>query len=596
LSRHRFLVATLAAATAMAGGVYLRLRARPPAASDDRRAPVHPPHRGDATVWATTAGMRLTSDAGAHPAMGGNPVWQPDRGIELFGLRGETIAVQVVVTAGAEPLSGVRVELEDLDGIDVERFVTLELPMRRRSAGRDPSESLGWLAGAQPPGPAPRGHLVDPLLPVALASHPQASHPEAAQQGRPWDYPMTVPRTRHRVLWLDLHLPANIEAGAQQGRVVVSAGKDELASMALNLDVGRAQLPYAAAKTMLFVEPDVITARAGADALRPTLQLLHRHHITPILNLTNAEQLDDEPMRGLLSGAMFTAEQGYRGPGEGRAVDLVVLGMYGSFDTPDLERVQAVAAITERLDAIAPRTDRFLYAVDEECDSPLGPAWRQALHASDSATARKLEVGHTCSEPPADQSVDLVMMFAPAFRPALAAAAKDKRVWIYNGVLPYTGSFLSDGWDSALIANPWIQWRHGIERWFYWESVFYDDGNRGGQGPYDPFATAETFHNSDGDHCNGDGVLLYPGAQKRPGYLNLGSATTLPSFRLKQWRRGIQDVGYLELLAERDESAARRIANDLVGDNFRDGIAAPTFPTDAAAFHRARRAMFDRLR
>src|SRR5690606_31082350 len=145
--------------------------------------------------------------------------------------------------------------------------------------------------------------------------------------------------------------------------------------------------------------------------------------------------------------------------------------------------------------------------------------------------------------------------------------------------LPRTGSFLSDGWFISLRANGWIQAHHDIERWFYWESTFWNDDNRGGHGPYDPWATAETFHNDDDDHCNGDGVLVYPGKQKRG--LDLGLEGVTPSMRLKQWRRGIQDAGYLKLAAARDEAAAQAIASRLVGEAFDadDSEGAPRFPT-----------------
>lgn len=508
--------------------------------------------------------------------------------IELFGLRGESVAFQVVVNAGDRTLEGIGVALVGVEGVHVERFVTYELPMKRRSGGVEPGVSLGWDDGARPPGPEPGGTLVDPLIPVELARH-------AAARGAkpPWDFPMTVPAGQRRALWIELFIPEEAIAGTRRGTLAVT-GPSGSASLPVTLEIGSKRLPYAAAKTMVFVEPDTIVERVGAEALPRTLQLLHRHHVTPVLPLTAAAQLDASPMKELITGALFTEARGYRGPGAGVGADLVVIGMYGSLGMPDDERLGEVERILERLETLAPETDRFLYAVDEECQSPLGPAWRRALAQSGRPLLESLAVGHTCSEPPRTQDVDRVMMFASAYRPALAAET-DKVVWIYNGVLPRTGSFLSDGWDLGLRANPWIQAHYGIERWFYWESAFWNDGNRGGLGPYDPFATAETFHNADGDHANGDGVLLYPGRQARAGYLDLGADRTLPSFRLAQWRRGIQDVGYLALAEQVDPGRARAIRASLVAGAF-DTDRAPRFPVTAEPWRRARRELFELLR
>ena len=89
-----------------------------------------------------------------------------------------------------------------------------------------------------------------------------------------------------------------------------------------------------------------------------------------------------------------------------------------------------------------------------------------------------------------------------------------------------------------------------IERWFYWESIFWDDSNAGGRGPVDPFVAAETFHNRDGDTALGDGLLLYPGRQSGPfAAHSLAVDGVLPSVRLKALRRGLQDAGIIALAA-----------------------------------------------
>lgn len=119
------------------------------------------------------------------------------------------------------------------------------------------------------------------------------------------------------------------------------------------------------------------------------------------------------------------------------------------------------------------------------------------------------------SEPPATQPVDLPIVAASHYDPerARAAAAAGKRVWIYNGFRPSTGSFLLDDEAVSPRVQGWLAKLFAIPRWFYWESTFWFDGNKGGKGPHDSWVTAEGFHNQHGDHCAGDGLLVYPGKQ-----------------------------------------------------------------------------------
>lgn len=551
------------------------------------------------TVWIIDDGERVCSECPPRPFMSGrdNPIWSPGQPARLFGLPGEVLALQVGVSAAAAPLAGVTVEV-DAPFAAVERFVQHELPMPRRSGGKTRGESLGWQRGAMPEEPA--SSLPDPLIPIAAAPPRSPAFPAS-------DYPMTVPGRRHRLVFIDLTLRDDLPRGAQTGRVRVRAGAEVLAEIPLAIDIGPTPLPYAAVRAMAYYDPGEITRRTGsAEAVRSYLQLMHRHHLGTIHRLDSPA--DVEAQRDELSGRLFTRAQGYEGPGQGEGTGILSLGTYGSLGLPTPERVAQVERTLLALRALSlpgwPRgADLLLYARDEQCDHPAGPAWRRALAALQLPEARALKVAHTCSRDPAAQEVDLPIVSAGAYDAARAAAA-GKPVWIYNGQLPQTGAFLTDGGFLSLRVNPWIQAQAGIPRWFYWESTFWSDDNRGGRGPYDPLGTAETFHNQHGDHANGDGVLVYPGQQgevlaggagARPR--SLGLPTVLPSLRLKQWRRGISDAGYLLLARRRDPAAAEAVARDLIPAALSKAQQErppswPTGPGAAAAFFQARRRLF----
>ena len=203
-----------------------------------------------------------------------------------------------------------------------------------------------------------------------------------------------------------------------------------------------------------------------------------------------------------------------------------------------------------------------MYAIDEVCSSPRGAAWLEALGKV--PAARGVRVGVTCGDDPRRQAADLVMMTSDRYAPSAVerALARGKRVWVYNGQRPYAGPMMLDVPAVDLRANGWIAARYGVERWFYWESTFWMDGNRGGRGGahgFDPFTVAETFHNADGDHANGDGILLYPGQQDAPGMRSDGVNAVYPSVRLKNLRRGAADAGYIALARAVHPEATRAI-------------------------------------
>ncbi|MCU0681763.1 MAG: DUF4091 domain-containing protein [Polyangiaceae bacterium] len=568
-----------------------------------------PAYGGRPRVWAVDDGERVARRAGALPLMDGhdNPIWGPNGPLRLFGLPGETVAFQIVVTAGpARPIEGATVDFDGLEGPTklgagpegarfraIERFVVYDVPIARRSGGKVAGASLGWERGAMPEAfGAAGGALPEPLLPTELAPA--------------WnDYPMRVEPGEHRVVWFDVTLPDTLPAGRYRGTIVVrdAPGGERRAfgELPIELEVGATRLPYAALGTMVFHEPEEIAERVGSpQAELHYQQLMHRHHLTTFSDLLGPD--DVAAQRGELSGQSFTAAAGYAGPGEGRGVGLAAIGSYGSLREPSREKLAKVASVLAALarEGLGPDTpgfDLFLYAIDEQCASPWAAAWRKLLDESGEPALRKLRVGHTCGEDPSKQRVDLALVPAEAFDPATAARARaaGKRVWVYNGSLPRAGTFLSDGGTLSLRANGWLQASFDIERWFYWESTYWSDHNRGGLGPYDPFASAETFHNKDGDWANGDGVLVYPGKQGRYPAHSLGFDGVIPSLRLKQWRRGLQDGAYLRLARAVDRERADAVARRLVPAGFTEARAGAPAPWLArgAAYWQARRELFE---
>jgi hypothetical protein len=142
-----------------------------------------------------------------------------------------------------------------------------------------------------------------------------------------------------------------------------------------------------------------------------------------------------------------------------------------------------------------------------------------------------------------------------------------------------------------LRANAWIAMRYGVPRWFYWEATAWFDDNRGGRGGergFDPYVVAETFHDADGDHADGDGILLYPGKQ-RFRMTDYGQDTVFPSVRLANLRRGLQDAGYVALARAVDRRRADAVVRRMIPRALAFAGERPAWPSQARAWLDARR-------
>lgn len=547
--------------------------------------------RDGARVFIVDDGERLRKfDVSSPLALGvDNSIWRPDEPIQLAALRDEVVAFQVVVEAGGAALEGVTVELRGLDAacpLEVQRFAEHFVHVTQRSFNVDrPLEALGWRPAARPPDGEQLGWVPDALIPIEALSQ--------IEPGGHWrPYPLHVEPHSLAAVWVDLGVPRAATAGLCRGAVQVRVGERPLAEIPLEVEIQAGTLPYRPVSFLSYYALGELSARIGPDPAveRSLWQLMHAHHVDALADLE--APADVERLRSALDGSLFTEGQGYGGPGMGVPPAAVALGAYGGLGAPSPAAMETLLELVPRIPSAV--EDVVLYAADEVCDSPLGPAWRRAIRQT--PRLHRVRVAHSCARAPRKQDVDLVLIAADAFdtKEARAARALGQGVWVYNGALPRSGSLLMDAGTTSPIVNGWIAATHDIGRWFLWESTFWNDDNRGGRGPIDPFATAESFHNHQGDTALGDGLLVYPGAQDAsyPAH-SLGLAAVLPSMRLKRLRRGIEDAGYFALARARDPVLADAVADRLIPrclDEVAEDERAP-WATTGYAFAEARSAL-----
>ncbi len=514
------------------------------------------------TVTLVDEGVRVARDGGPP-----GPALDP---VRLFALRDEVVAFQVVVTAGEAALEKVTVEV-DAAGLRAALFEAVFARVERPS-GSPWGGSLGWRKGAEPQ-PDAAGWFADALVPLEHARGPLA-----------------VPGGQSRVVWVDLWIPPSTPPGVVRPRVRVRSAAETLAAVSVEVDVRPPVMPPLPVRTALFYNPAQMRDRMGEAAAVAEIQLWHllrAHRIEPLHNALDAAEV--RRRRPALDGSLYTEVAGYRGPAAGAGDGVLSLGAYGALGAPAPEKVARIREMVRALDDARLRdsVDVFLYAIDEQCGHAWGQGWVDALGDLG------VDVGWTCSEPMGDQPVDLVIKLAAAYD--AAERASGKRAWVYNGVRPFTGAFSADVPLTDLRANGWIAAMTGVERWFYWNATYWNGWNPGGLGPRDPFAQPETFHNQHGEWGVGEGVLVYPGRQAAFPDNDFAADTVFPSMRLKAWRRGIQDAGYLGLARAVDRAAADEVARSLLPRVFQATRAgAPvSWPTDPARWVTARRALLD---
>ena len=506
-------------------------------------------HADIARLWAVDDGTKVFQSDLKHPLANGNGVFSPDsKKVALFGARNETVAFQLVF-AGGDTKSDVVLsplalssadftiknengtELGSANGRNIEMFREHYVKITERSRG------LGWATGTDS---APTG-FENALVPDALIP----LNPNKA---------FSVPKAANTAIWIDIYIPEKTPPGVYKGNLNASCAE---CSLEIDLEVLPLTLPHEpAVKTMLWFsgsdsDLDLMASRyknspepddANIAKLRQRhFQIGKKHGITMF---TNHHEVPTPELESRLQGHSFSAKEGYRGWGQDVPQDFYAIHAYGSKDlsAKDAERWR------DWFQKNYPKTDYFYYVYDEPGEDVFDVVNRRAREAK--AVPAFVTTPYTPT-----LSVDIFASTPEEYSLALAKEAKEngKRHWIYNGVRPFSGSFFIDDVAVSPRVNSWIQSKYNIERWFYWEATYYKDA-QGDRGQIDVLSRGDNFTNSHGDLANGDGLLLYPGTDLLFPKNNNGLAYPMPSIRLKNWRRGIQDAAYLKLARESGHS------------------------------------------
>ena len=505
-----------------------------------------------AEVWAVDDGVKVKRSATAHPMRNENAVWDGSR-VRLFGARNETVAFQVLLVGGQRQTASVGLRLDNVGPIgnsevsnDPDRYFigrNIELFKQEYVQVSERSSGLVWSQPAAVPAGL-NGWLPDPLVPLNISGV------------------FSVPQRQVQGTWVDIYIPKGTAPGVHRGTLTVEVGGQVCAQsfcrIPVELEVLDLTLPdKPTAKTMLwfggadlsvqnryFQNPRNASLQQIRTLMARHFKLARRHHVTLF---SGGGATPDGEADQRLSGEAFTPAQGYYGWGQGQPQDMFSIQTYGHGGGIDQRQAQQWIDYFQRFDS---GIEYFLYAWDEPGRGQYGEVNAKAARAADMPAF--VTAPFESAMPDVDIFCNVVWEFSA--QAMQQATANGRRLWVYNGTRPFSGSFATDDVAVSTRMQPWLQFKYGIPRWFYWDSTYYIDF-QGGRGDLNIWREALNFTNRWGDRVNGDGLLIYPGRDFRFPAEDRGFDGPLPSIRLKNWRRGIQDVEYLNLARQRGHAS-----------------------------------------
>ncbi|MGI6524774.1 MAG: DUF4091 domain-containing protein [Bdellovibrionota bacterium] len=592
-------------------------------------------NNNDFNIWVNEGGDKVVAEDLRYTRNGlgrvVNSVWNGHQ-VNLFAAKNETVSFNVIVEAAKRSLKDVSVKLDilshqngaeitgrddaqcddvfDYRGRNIEVFVVRYLKIKGLSQlGYQNYDERHIPQRLRRPHNAERGYGTWRDRPDHDASYPDIAVPQELESE------VRIERESNQSFWVDIFVPKESPVGVYVGTIKVFEGDLLIHQIPVSLDVKNFTLPDTpSAKTMLYLGYSDISKRyigqrwpyaqekvKKLSQIRDRhFQMAHRHRIS-LIDSNEGGSVDAPAADWLprLNGELFTAQNGYAGTGEGVGNGIFSIGTYGAWNWGDAYSMQQHAnAWVQWFNLNAPTTDYFLYLIDEVADYPKITAWAETLN-NNTGIGRALKSFATVA---ANQAVtaapalDIACSNIGIGIPESWEVAADyyrntvgKQFCFYNGHRPQSGSFMTEDDGVALRQLAWAQFKMGIDRWFYWESTYYNNF-QGGTGETNVFQQAQTFGGrakadpilgeNGWNYSNGDGVLFYPGSDTVYPEESYGVSGPLASLRLKHWRRGIQDVDYLTLAAAKDPRGVKRIVQRIIPKVLWEyGVNDPSDPT-----------------
>lgn len=578
-------------------------------------------------AWANEGGDKVTKDelrATNGAATVENSVWDGEK-IKIFGAKNEVVNFDLIIESPQEKRSQLNVIFDNLNGPggsniaatpwgDIELFYVRYLEIKGKSAFIGESYDQRHLPAKMrtsydPNTGSPTGTWTD--RPNHNKFYPEIAVPLALENN------FSISANENQSIWADIYIPKNSAAGTYNGSMQIQQENNTVKTIPVELEVYDFTLPDEPnSKVMLSLGygdinerymgtkwPNDAASLAEIQSIRDEyFKLAHRHKISLIDNdsAPNEDRPADQWM-SRLSGELFTEKNGYHGPGMGVGNGIYSIGHYGSWSWKDGGKVamqQHANAWESWFEENFPNVEHFLYLIDESSDYAQIEEWAQWIEQTDGPGKNLMSLATTwvgtAYEKMPSLDIPTSSMYVAKTNETEEAMnyyrnQEGKKIYFYNGGRPGQGSFMTEDDGVALRELPWGQYKKGIDRWFYWESTYYNN-YQAGLGETNVFEQAHTFGGYDrfdevngetgGNYSNGDGVLFYPGTDKIFSQESYNVQEPIASLRLKYWRRGIQDVDYLALAKAKNPQKVEEIIQKIVPKVLWEyGVADPNDPT-----------------
>jgi Domain of unknown function (DUF4091)/Family of unknown function (DUF6067) len=622
---------------------------------------VVPPAAGNSkisAVWANDGGDKVTQDelrASTSASAVQNSLWNGTT-VSLFGAKNEVINFNLILEAASTSATNVSVTLSNLTGpggsviryapratsnlfdwttTESELFYVRYLQIQGLS-------SLNGYAGF-----GLTGSAIEPQLPAKLRLPLVNGTYTGGWVNRPNHdkfYPdiavplelvpiFTIAQGSNQAVWADIYIPKTAASGVYAGTVSISENGVATHTVPVSLTVRNFTLPdVPSSKTMLFSEYSDITERytgvtspalggpqdtLAEQVLTNQRLVAHRHKVSLIgddaaFSTGTGTTQPGAAYVSSLTGTLFTAANGYAGPGAGVGNNVYSIGTYGEWNWANTQAAfnTATNAWESWFEANSPSTERFVYLIDESSNFTQTQQWANWMATNPGVGARLKSMATL----PATSAANVPSLNIPTslfysggtttWQSAVTAieTAPGKEFWMYNTPRPGAGAFATEVDGTDLREKPWGQYKKGVARWFFWEGTYYND-YQNGRGNYDVFNDANTFgpanptqdaYNGLEPVCNGNGVLLYPGTDAIFPASSYGISGPIASLRLKHWRRGIQDIDYLTMAYAINPTAVTNLVQQMVPQalwELSGGSAGPSWSSNPDDWEAARLAL-----
>jgi hypothetical protein len=559
------------------------------------------------SIWAVSDGDKINQEELASTLKQKNAVWDGQK-IKVYGARNEIIAFQIIIENHTQYDQNIRVTLPQLSHIKETTSLLYQQPNSNFTLSLNryiqlfhlnyltvqSNTNASWIIDSR----FNSNKLSTPAhIPVQIVPE-NRQHFDHKNKEAEW---LSVKSLRNQSVWIEIYVGKNFSAGKYYGNVSVKEEEKER-KIPLELEVFDFTLPdNNPLKVMVYYEPSQIERYHGRYLHEAYHQFAHRHRI----ELVRAYTISDlENNKEVFDGTLYTKEHGYEGPGEGIGNVIIPASFYGPQEFYKI-REKAWQYSNRWMDILFkhfPKSQTFLYMPDEPASSQFSFIKRiaQNIH-SNKGIGRKLPILITHPyENALKDFIDIWVVGSDSYNRKRSIEEKRRGVdtWLYNGKRPYSGAVLIDTPAADTRAIIWSCFKHSIGTYFFWHSMHWEHnlqkqerisvqqphirGSREGEKrsllevnehfrPTDNNGDGAderlrqrlqniwrdpiTFDNrgqpgkplKDQGFANGDGVLIYPGQDRIHPEEDRGIEGPIGSIQLANFRRGIQDILYLQL-------------------------------------------------